>query len=291
MADDDATNPVVDDATRVAPEGVADEAEAQGEDQLTDAEAQEGQAEDDSEEIEYEGAKHRIPKALKPALMMQADYTRKTQELAEHRRALETEAQTVVQQRAAVEALRQEYGQVEALRAEVQRYENVDWATWFDNDYAAAQAASVRYQQVTRAADQAERALAEKESQRLAEVRSHQARAVEEAERSLKTEIPDWGPAKASTLQALAVSYGYPSEQFATFHDPRAAKLLNDLATAKAELATLKTKRAAAQKIEGDQQVRPAAPVKGSFAPAGLHDNLSSEEWVRRRNAQLAKRA
>src|SRR5438093_10948162 len=42
------------------------------------------------EEIERNGKKATIPAWLKPELMMQADYTRKTQELAEARRAFES---------------------------------------------------------------------------------------------------------------------------------------------------------------------------------------------------------
>jgi hypothetical protein len=49
---------------------------------------------DDFEEIEYgEGQKYAVPKALKGAFLMQADYTRKTQELAEQRRTFAREQQ------------------------------------------------------------------------------------------------------------------------------------------------------------------------------------------------------
>src|SRR5688572_20265217 len=46
-------------------------------------------------ELEYEGRKFKVPKEaadeVKSALMRHADYTRKTQEVAEHRRAVEAE--------------------------------------------------------------------------------------------------------------------------------------------------------------------------------------------------------
>jgi hypothetical protein len=47
------------------------------------------QNEQETEEIDFNGEKHRIPKALKGAFLMQADYTRKTQEIAERGRSLE----------------------------------------------------------------------------------------------------------------------------------------------------------------------------------------------------------
>jgi len=45
--------------------------------------------ESEDAEIEYEGARYRIPKALEPAVMQKADYTQKTQQLAEERRKIE----------------------------------------------------------------------------------------------------------------------------------------------------------------------------------------------------------
>ena len=52
---------------------------------------------DDSEEVEHDGHKYRVPKALKPALMMHSDYTKKTQDLAEERKALQAGEQTLKQ--------------------------------------------------------------------------------------------------------------------------------------------------------------------------------------------------
>src|SRR5688572_6710404 len=49
------------------------------------------------EEIDRNGKKATIPAWLKPELMMQADYTRKTQELAEARRAFDAERQAMQQ--------------------------------------------------------------------------------------------------------------------------------------------------------------------------------------------------
>ena len=46
---------------------------------------EETEPEDDTDEVEFEGKKYRVSKDIKDALLRQADYTRKTQELAEHR--------------------------------------------------------------------------------------------------------------------------------------------------------------------------------------------------------------
>ena len=53
-------------------------------------EEQEGVApESDDAEVEYEGAKYRVPKPLEKAILQERDYTQKTQKLAEERRQLD----------------------------------------------------------------------------------------------------------------------------------------------------------------------------------------------------------
>src|SRR5258708_13030373 len=46
---------------------------------------------DDTEEVEHEGQKYRVPRAVKPLLMLHSDYTRKAQELADKPRGLDPE--------------------------------------------------------------------------------------------------------------------------------------------------------------------------------------------------------
>src|SRR5687768_12106596 len=83
------TNPVEGDAL---PSVEVEEHEAPaGQDELETPVEDEEPDEEPFEEIERNGRKATIPAWLKPELMMQADYTRKTQELAETRRAFEAE--------------------------------------------------------------------------------------------------------------------------------------------------------------------------------------------------------
>src|SRR5437868_9942337 len=92
--DSDTTNPaegednaeaILPDAQEVDPQAVDNESDAAGEEP------------EESDEIEHEGRKYQVPKALKPLLLMQADYTRKTQEVAEQRRAVQAERQALHQ--------------------------------------------------------------------------------------------------------------------------------------------------------------------------------------------------
>ena len=84
-------------------------------DQLDD----EAPEEDDSEELEHDGQKYKLPKALKPLLMMQADYTQKTQALAEQRKAFEAEA---AQKQQLMQQNIQEVAQIVNIDQQLQQY-------------------------------------------------------------------------------------------------------------------------------------------------------------------------
>lgn len=89
-----------------ADEAEPEEAEESAEPEESDADEDASPDEDEDteqpdaatlEEIEFDGHKFQIPPELKPALLRQQDYTRKTQELAEHRKQVQA-AQEKAQQ-------------------------------------------------------------------------------------------------------------------------------------------------------------------------------------------------
>lgn len=75
--------------------------------------------EDDSEEVEYEGNKYRLPKELKDAFLRQSDYTRKTQEVAEQRRTFEAEQSAFKQQSEVAQRHIQDIASVYSLNAQI----------------------------------------------------------------------------------------------------------------------------------------------------------------------------
>src|SRR5688572_615497 len=82
------------------------------------------QTEEELDELEHEGKKYRIPKALKPAFMKDADYTQKTQKLAEEKRALDARAaQHVTRDQDIIKG----YGKMHALDESIAQYQKVNW--------------------------------------------------------------------------------------------------------------------------------------------------------------------
>lgn len=84
--------------------------------------------EDDSEEIEHDGAKYKIPKAVKPLLMFQADYTRKTQDVARQREAIEARAAEVAREAEVRKGLETDIGRLSLIDERLTEFQKVDWA-------------------------------------------------------------------------------------------------------------------------------------------------------------------
>jgi hypothetical protein len=303
--ENDATNPVdvEDDAVLDAPEveatsysGDTSEAETDG------APEDEGQPEDDTEEVDWDGTKYRIPKALKPGLLMQADYTRKTQELAEQRRSVEQHVQALNQRAELEQATLEHRVNLRTVEQQLQQFSGTDWSNYSAQYGADATAAAMAsWQQYRDAKAELEGAIAKTETEARQISERSSANAIAQADQALSREIEGWSP---QLVQDLA---GYAAETFGITPqelrdsvvnpdgtpDTRTFKVLARLHKAETELAKLKASQTKAQNAEKVAAVTPAKAVgqrAGGYKP-GLHDSLPIDEWMRIRNAERARAA
>lgn len=288
MTEETTTNPVEEEAVHAESEpGVEQAHEPELDENGDPIEA----AEDDTDEVEHEGQKYRVPKALKPALMFNADYTRKTQALAEERKALETA-------RAAVTAEDKEIldhrATVVAADRQLALFKDVDWQAILHQDqlngtnrFAQLQ---LQYTQLKDARADADGQLRQKEQGRTLEQQRARAKQVEEGQAVLARDIKGWGPELAGKLSQFAEkNFDISQQELAQIVDPRVIKLLHR-AFQNTQAQTSKQAVAQAAKVEA---VKPTPKVGGGAAPPpkGLDDRLSADEWTRRRQAQVdAKR-
>lgn len=309
MTLDDATNPVADDDN--SQETVADDTgvdnESHDDEQELDADG-DPVADDDSEEIEHDGKKYAVPKALKPLMLMQADYTKKTQEVATERAAVKAEREALHQtSQAELEA----FATAKSLDQQVAYYARIDWAGWHqqanqqlraaratydDNLIAQAEAAvaevhteKARYDQSKDAYQQALGQLSNLRGQRLSTAQQETATRIEQGREVLTREVAGWNDELKAKLITFAAGYGFSRDDLSDLEaDPRVAKVLHAAFTGSEASRKAKT----AQSHVAAQAVVPAAKVGTAKAPvSGLDDRLSPDEWMRRRNAQVRKRA
>lgn len=150
--------------------------------------------EDDLEEFDWEGKKIKGPKGLKDGLLRQADYTRKTQEVAETRKQLEERAQHIEQQAKASDEEMNARAALISIDSDLKSYENVDWDAWEAQDLFAAQAGFRKFQQLQAARGQVDKYLGERQKARTETTQQETAKRLQETRQFAETKIKGWTP-------------------------------------------------------------------------------------------------
>jgi hypothetical protein len=171
----------------------------------------ESQPEDEFDEVEHEGKKYAVPKALKGAFLMHSDYTRKTQELAEQRKEAEaTRERYLKADSELVEARAQE----KAIETSLKEFEQVDWNKFSETDPVQAQKLFFQYQQLKDLKQQATNRTAQLEQTRTSEQQQHVAKLVAQGQEVLSRDIPNWNPDTARKVSEFAVKeFGFTSDE------------------------------------------------------------------------------
>ena len=234
------------------------------------------------EEVEYEGKKYALPPELKDAILRQADYTRKTQELAQTRQQAE---QTFAQQQARIEAERaniQAVARLTALDERLQQYVGVDWDSLSQSNGELAQREFMKYQQLKDSRTQFVAQIQQHEGQRAMQEQQETARQLQEANEALSREIKGWSPDYAQSLREVAKSLGAKEEQLNGIREPWIVKALH----AQKVLAEMTKKAGTAAPAV---TAKPVRTISGGNAKATVDpDKMSIEDWMRHEQRRTA---
>lgn len=264
--------------------------EAEGQSEAVENDSQEtGDSHEQAEEfdeIEYEGERYQVPKKLKAGFMLQSDYTKKTMEVAEQRKAFETQQKEFQRKSEAQTANLRLHAEAYSLHQQLEQYNKLDWNKITDEDPVQAMKLDREYRTLKESHAQRVHAISEYENQRAIESQQSLAKRLDESRATIQKEIPNWSPELAQNLNSYGTSLGFSMDEVsASVYDPRQVKVLN-----KAYLYDQLMKKQSQQK----QPVPEAKPVKtigkANKATTGLSDDLPADEWMKRRNAQLLKR-
>lgn len=239
---------------------------------------------DDTEEIDYEGEKYKVPKALKEAFLRQQDYTKKTQEVAEARKAFEQQQQQASQQIQQQRQHIQDYAQIHALDMQLQQFQNVNWQELIDKDPVEAMKLDRQYRSLQEMRGGIASRIQQVEAQESFEKQRAYAKLIEQGQEALKREIPNWSDDTRKAISDYAVSTGFKPEEVAQVVDPRAVKLLH-----KAMLYDQMMKKAA---TTPKAEAKPIQKVSSSRDGQQKDpDKMSVDEWTKWRTQQIKKRA
>jgi hypothetical protein len=271
----------------------------------SDGQTEPGQAEPEEDEIEHEGQKYRIPKALKDSFLRQADYTRKTQAVADAARQVqaaqaefEREAQA---NRAALQAEIADHAQVHALKTQLDGWKNVNWEALeaHDRENGTQELASAlrRHTMLKDALAEAEATLNEKVTARTTKEKADQqrrdqdnqaedARLISDGVRHLQAKIPDWSTQAPQVAAFGQERFGFTPQELAAVRDPRMFEVLHLAMLGAKALGQNKT----VARVQQQQTIQPAATVGARAAPAPDMARMSTDEWMRARQKQIADR-
>ena len=264
------------------PESTETAAEVETDAETEDAELDEQTAEAEDEDVEYEGKQYKVPKELKDALLRQADYTRKTQEVAEARRQFEAQTQSFQQERQFHQQNLQEVAQVIAIDQQLAQFSQVDWNALADADPAQAVKLDRQFRDLQAQRAQIEYQVTQKQSEFAQRQQQEAARQLEEGRRVLEREIPGWGAEKAQELFLFGKSYGIPEQLLGTLNMPVLVKALHDLK----QFHQFKEK--ATTKPKAPVQEKPVTRIAASKASGAIDpDRMSPDQWLKWREGQL----
>jgi len=266
-----------------APEQATDDIERPEGDQSSDADGGEHDAEPEVEEVDINGIKLAVAKAeaekIRMAVMQQADYTRKTQELAQQREQAEA---SFAERQARIEAEQaniQSVARLVAIDERLQQYANVDWQSLSQSDPVTAQAQFFQFQQLK----DARGALVGQIQQHEAQKALRERQSLQQAEETLAREIKGWSPETKKALADVARKLGASDQEIATIRAPWVIRALH----AQKVLSELQQQ---ASKPPAPAPAQPVRTITGAKAKADVDpDKLSVDEWMRRESARARK--
>ena len=249
---------------------------------------------EESEELDIDGAKISLPKSkaekLKAERLMHADYTKKTQEVAEHRKAVEQEREALANQAKAQQENIQEYATLVAIDHRLQQFAQVNWNQLNQDDPVNAQRLWIEYSQLKDAQTTVSGRIQQKEQQRL---REEEGKALEKQQSTAKQikecfdvvarDIKGWSPELAKDLTKTGIALGFSDEELTNVKDPRFVKMLH-----KAHIADQLLKKQTAVANPPKPPVKPVPQVGAGSAPAGKRlQDMDMGEYIKARRAQL----
>lgn len=238
---------------------------------------------DETVEVEYEGRTYQLPKALQGALMRQADYTRKTQDLAQARRHI-----AAAQQQAAGNGHAPLVGlaRLHALDAALAPAGRIAWGALAAQNPGQAQFLQQYFQHLKAMRGACARGVLATQQQRSADAQRHRARQVEDGHARLKKEIEDWSPELQRRILATGKANEFSDSELHSVTDPRMIKVLNKAR----QFDEIQEKNAAAKRLTASQAAKPVREV-GDKSPATSDPaRMSTAEWMRWRAGNLRKR-
>lgn len=254
-----------------------------------DTQVEESQAEEiETVEIERDGKKLKIPKLLESELMMQSDYTRKTQTVAEERKAVQAERERVQQEAQMHQELIDDVAELKGIEKRLRMFQNIDWQRVPPERKADLM---LEQMQLSNAHNAAAARINERKSYIEAERERETATAISQATEELNK--PDekfaWAgrfdQSVSAKLTAFGQELGFTQEELRNTVHPKMIKTLH-LAMLGAEALKKQKEASKAPKVVANPV--PTVATGKTVTAITNPDKLTPDQWVKWREKQLA---
>lgn len=184
---------------------------------------EENQSAAETEEVELDGKKYEVPKEIKNAILRQADYTQKTQSLAEERRAIAQQGQLLALQQQFNEASSSELKQLASIDAKLSEYSKIDWNSLNTDEMIRAKHA---VDQLREAKSSLDDSLKSKYAEFQRVHAEETAKVAQSVQKVLEKQIPNWSAETAKSIVEYGKSEGYTDVELLSLNDPRMIKTI-----------------------------------------------------------------
>jgi hypothetical protein len=256
------------------------------EQQVEEPEQPEQPVEEEFEEVDFEGSRYKLPKALKSAFMAQKDYTEKSQKNAERSRELDTLFERANQQLQASDEEIRARAKAFHIDAEIERlgYDKLsqqDWLRWSQEAPIDAQSAYMAYQMMQKEKSAVTLDIEKWQNERSEQAKSETTRRLQETEEFAR-KIPGWTPEVGKQIADMAqTKWGITREVLEANITPQ---LYDVFYHANIGLQALQSK--AATPPQPPQNLKPLttisakqnAPVRKNLADMDMHEYVAARE-------------
>lgn len=246
------------------------------------------------DDLEFGFKKWRVPKELSEGVKkLNATFTQKSQELstlASKSAELEAREARIAEQSKLTDEEVQTRVHLKQIKSSLEQYEKLTEAQWAEMKDANYEAWNEHRQNVIilkSARAEAEGKLSEHETKRTQSAEQDYVTRIQQTQ-AFATKLPGWKPELDKQIVEFALSKGFKPEEV---HRNMSPAIYDTLRLARIGAAVEKQQAARAKAAAAEAPTDPLEMVgtKRGAPPVGLDDRLSAEEWVKRRNKQVAK--
>ena len=178
-------------------------------------------------EIEFNGKKYLVPEELKGAFMMNADYTRKTQETAEIRKQVDTLKAEAEANLAVSQEIMEAKAHLIGIESRLAQFQQVDWGRMEQEDPMGAMSAWREFQQLQQARETLNGGITKFQQQVSEQAEQETVARLRETRAFAEKNIPGWNDELDRKIVNFANAEGVPFEVLKASINPQYYKILH----------------------------------------------------------------